>query len=236
MTPTISIAIETSCRRGGVALGVGDDLADRVDFDASRRHAVQVISRLDDMLTAAGLAGGDVDEVYVSAGPGGFTGLRVGVTVARTLAQAVDGVRCVAVPTPEAVAENARELDGRELGVVLDARDGEVYLARFTRGEDGMWTAGPRGCLPAAKAAVTLPRPILLIGEGLGYHDLSGEGIEIPPVSEDSLHLPSAANVWRVGRRMAGEGLFTPAAQLLPIYARRPEAVRLWEQRKPPKS
>lgn len=236
MKATISIAIETSCRLGGVALGVGEELAGRVDFDASRRHAVQVISRLDEMLTAAGLAAGDVDEVYVSAGPGGFTGLRVGVTVARTLAQAIDGVRCVGVPTAQAVAENARQTDHRELGVVMDARDGEVYLARFTRAGGGEWTPGPRGCLPADEAAATLPRPILLIGEGLEYHDLRGDRIEIPPATQHGLHLPNAANVWRVGRRTAREGLFTRGQDLLPIYTRRPEAVRLWERRDPHKT
>jgi tRNA threonylcarbamoyladenosine biosynthesis protein TsaB len=231
MKATISIAIETSCRLGGVALGVGDELVGRVEYDASHRHAAGVISRLDEMLTAAGLTAGDVDEVYVSAGPGGFTGLRVGVTVARTLAQALDGVRCVAVATPQAVAENAVATDYRELGVVLDARAGGVYLARFTRADGGAWTPGPRGCLPADQAVDTLPRPILLIGEGLAYHDLRGDRIEIPPDTQHPLHLPNAANVWRVGRRMAREGLFTPGGDLLPIYARQPEAVRLWEAR-----
>lgn len=231
MKATISIAIETSCRLGGVALGVGDERVDQVEYDASHRHAAAVISRLDEMLTAAGLTAGDVDEVYVSVGPGGFTGVRVGVTVARTLAQALDGVRCVGVPTARAVAENARPTDHRELGVVLDARGGEVYLARFSRADGGAWTPGPRSCLPADEVVATLPRPILLIGEGLGYHDLGGEGIEIPPATQHELHLPHIANVWRVGRRMAREGLFTPPRDLLPIYARRPEAVRLWEAR-----
>ena len=44
-------------------------------------------------------------------------------------------------------------------------------------------------------------------------------------------HYPAPESVWRVGRRMAASGEFTPPSELLPLYARRPEAVRLWEKR-----
>jgi hypothetical protein len=71
-------------------------------------------------------------------------------------------------------------------------------------------------------------RPVLLTGEGLDYHDLAGEGVEL---AEPDVRLPTAEGVWRVGRRLAAAGEFTEYHHLLPIYTRRPEAVRLWEQR-----
>ena len=95
-----SIAIETSCRIGGLALGKGDQLLTVETFDASQRHATILVARLEAMLETANLNPGDLSELYISVGPGSFTGLRVGVTVARTLAQFVAGLRCVAVGPP----------------------------------------------------------------------------------------------------------------------------------------
>jgi hypothetical protein len=50
-------------------------------------------------------------------------------------------------------------------------------------------------------------------------------------VADPSIYYPSAEGVWTVGRRLAGEGAFTEYHHLLPIYARRSEAERLWELR-----
>ena len=83
----VSLAIETSCRAGGVALGRGDELLGVIDFEASARHAVQLVPRLHELLEGASLRPEDVDELYVSVGPGSFTGLRIGLTVARTMGQ-----------------------------------------------------------------------------------------------------------------------------------------------------
>ena len=88
MKQTVSIAIETSCRPGGVALGVGDELIRAEVLDVTGRHAARLISHLDRLLSSESIRPRDIKEVYVSAGPGSFTGLRIGITVARTLAQA----------------------------------------------------------------------------------------------------------------------------------------------------
>jgi len=224
----ISIAIETSCERGGVALGAGDTLVESMDFQADRRHAVQLVARLDELLKIRGLTPGDVAEVYVSVGPGSFTGLRVGVTVARTLAQTVPGLKCVAVPSVLAVAENAADLDCERLAVVLDAKFESVYAARFTRRDGQLVTDGEPAIQPAADFIAEIPKPVTLIGEGLGYHDLAREGVTL---ADESLRLPRADGVWKAGRKLASASQFIDYHKLKPLYLRRPEAVRLWEQR-----
>ena len=217
MSDDISIAIETSCREGGVALGVGDRLAGRIDFDASRRHAAQLIVQLDDLLGRAGLKPGQLQHVYVSAGPGGFTGLRVGITVARMLGDLVAGLQCVAVPTAWAVAENLRDRPWERLAVILDAGEGEAIATTFTRCDGQPVADEPAGPMPTAALAEQLPRPILLTGEGLWYHDIAGDGIEL---ADPALRLATAEGVWRVGRRLAGLGALTTPNHLLPVYAR----------------
>lgn len=226
----LSIAIETTCRAGGVALGAGDALGEVIAFDAQRRHATQLVARLADLLARAGACPADVEELYVSVGPGSFTGTRVGVTVARTLAQANPHIRCVAVPTPEVVLA-AAGAEWENLAVVLDAGKGLLHATLYARSAAGPVQAGPPRVTTAAQFLADSPRPLTLIGEGLAFHPLAGEGVAAIFPADDPRHLPTPENLWRIGRRMAKEGQFTDYHLLLPHYARAPEAVRLWEER-----
>lgn len=223
MDQTVSIAIETTCRAGGVAVGVGDRLRDTIRFDAASRHATHLVSRLQDLLRRAGVRPADVGEVYVSAGPGSFTGTRVGVIVARTMGQLSPLLRCVAVPTPEAVAHGARDLPWEHLAVILDARQKCLWAQRFTRKAGQIVPDGAPQIATPEEFLAAAPRPLLLIGEGLAHHDLHAPDVRRAP---ESLHLPAAENVWQIGRRMAGAGQFVDFHQLLPAYVRQPEAVR----------
>lgn len=212
-------------------MGVGEELKSVVDFDASRRHATQLVQRLDDLLSGAGLRPSQIQELYVSVGPGSFTGVRVGVTVARTLGQVIPHLRCVAVPTIEAVALNVAGLPWEHLGVVMDAKEEYIYAGLYGRGPGRAGTIvqlrEPQ-LLPAAEFLASAPRPLLVVGEALVFVKMEGPGISS---AEAALNLPTAANTWRIGRRMAAAGQFTEYHHLLPLYPRQPEAVRLWEKR-----
>jgi tRNA threonylcarbamoyladenosine biosynthesis protein TsaB len=232
MKPTlISLAIETSCRRGQACLGLDDQVAETTTFPAGQRHAVQLVPRTDELLRRRGYGPADVREVYASAGPGGFTGLRVGITVARTLCQAVGGARCVAVPTIQALAAGAAGADFVHLGVLMAAKDQTALLGLFQRRGDEMIQVSPPGLVEIERLAELLPKPVLLIGEALEHCRPAGDGISI---GDESLWLPQVIEVWRIGRKLAAQGQYTPPEQVLPIYAREPEAVRLWEKRGQP--
>ena len=226
--PLYSIAIETTGRAGGVALGRDDDLLAASAFDSSRRHATQVVARLDETLRAHGVHPTQLAEVYVSVGPGSFTGTRVGVTVARTLAQAVPSLRCAAVSTPRAIAEAALEADWTRLAVVLAAKEGSMDATRFERGPDGrIVEQRPLGIVTMEQVMAACGADAALAGEALEY---------VAPwpgarVLDARLHAPTAEGVWHVGRQMARQGAFTDLHHLLPVYPRKAEAVRLWEQR-----
>jgi tRNA threonylcarbamoyladenosine biosynthesis protein TsaB len=223
MNEVVSIAIETSCRTGGIALGVGDRLAEHVAFDASRRHAAQLVSELSQLLSRASLAPTDLNQLYVSVGPGSFTGVRVGVTVARTLAQFLDALAVVAVPTVQAVAENMHHQEWDHLGVVLDAGNGLIHAATFSRRGAAIAPDAPGATHPARRFVEQAPKPILLTGEGLWYHECMGPQVKL---ADEAVRLPTAEGVWRVGRRLAEAEQFTPIEQLLPIYATPPAAER----------
>ncbi|NQU75907.1 MAG: tRNA (adenosine(37)-N6)-threonylcarbamoyltransferase complex dimerization subunit type 1 TsaB [Planctomycetes bacterium] len=226
----ISIAIETTCRAGGLALGAGVALVEVAPFDASRRTATQVVTRLADLMGRHGLTADRIDEIYVSAGPGSFTGTRVGITVTRTLVQVLADARCVAVPTVDVVAENLRPSHQiTNLAVVLDAGSGLLYATLFNRMEGDWVPVGKAGLATPAEFLANAPRPLHLTGEGLGYHNISAEGV--CPADREYWY-PRVENVWQIGRRLARAGLFTDPARLLPIYTGKPLALRKLQTRK----
>ena len=229
---TISIAIETSSRYGGLALGRNDSLIATVDFDANRRQAVQLVSRLAELLEENGLQPGDIDEVYISIGPGSFTGLRIGITVAKTLIQAVEFIRperklrCVTVPSTEVVAENfsSGKLKTKYLGVVMDAGKEELYSAIYHKADSGeLIPSSPAKVLKEADFLTEIPRPITLSGEALAYHQkISAHDITIAP---EELWYPNARCLWKVARRMALKGNFCQYNEIRPIYIRKTSAL-----------
>jgi len=228
------LAVETSSRNGSLALARGDRLLALRPFDQTRPrrdHAADMLPTLDAVMNELGWRPADIDEVYVSAGPGSFTGLRIAVTFARTLAQAV-GARIVAVPTVEVLAANA-PTDVAHLAVVLDAKRGQVYTAVFSRAAPGrpLQSVVEVDLMTPAQMLARAPRPLHLLGEGIDYHRealrIGADVIELPR----ELWPPRADAVLRIGRPLARAGRFTPPAELVPIYIRRPEAEELWERR-----
>lgn len=227
--------METSCRLGAVALGRGANLLATRSLGPTGRHAAELLAGLDELLQEHGLAPTEIGELYVSAGPGSFTGLRVGITVARTWAQFAPGLKTIAVPTPLAVAEQAAGHPWEHLGVLLAAkrvgRSGPtVHGTLVRRDAQGHVDLQGEARLAAPEALIAdWPRPLVLTGEGVGYCDLpTTDDVAVLP---EDMRMPTAEAVWRIGRRLAERGEFDPWAQLQPMYARRPEAIRLWEQR-----
>ena len=132
-------------------------------FEHGLQHAARIIPAIDDLCRQAQVEAKDIQEVYVSAGPGSFTGLRIGITLAKTMAFATDA-RIVAVPSVRALVENAPD-DAQRVIIVLDAKRDQIFTAAFERiispspGTPGEWkemraptrrTSQPRGIMVPA--------------------------------------------------------------------------------------
>jgi len=224
------LVLETSSRQGSAALATGAGIVASARLPGLKRHAGELLPAVEAMLREHDWPADSVTDVFLSIGPGSFTGLRVGVTVARTLAWSV-GVKIVAVPTLDSLALNALQADPvpRHLAVILDAKQSRVFAAAFEL------TAGTcRKIIDAHMADPgevlgRCPRPLAVLGEGIPYHRqaIESSGATVLP---ESLWWPSAANVYAVGLQMAEAGQYTPAGGLLPLYIRRPEAEEKWEK------
>jgi tRNA threonylcarbamoyl adenosine modification protein YeaZ len=105
MTAVCNLAIETSGRIGSVALGRDNVLLASAAMPEQERHRVDLMPTIDRLCAAHGVGPRQIGEVYLSAGPGSFTGLRIGLATAKMLAQVL-GAKIVAVPTVEVIACN----------------------------------------------------------------------------------------------------------------------------------
>lgn len=226
-----ALAIETSGRIGSVALARDGAVVASDQFPHGLQHAAQILPRIDALCRAQQLTPTDLDELYVSAGPGSFTGLRIGVTLAKTMALAT-GVKLVAVPSVEVLVQNAPP-DARNVIIVLDAKRDQIFTARFSRIAGDDWkTEEPARLDSLAAMLQRSPRPVHLIGEGIPHHQKF-----LPP--DDPQVIATAPELWRaraevvadLGYAMARRGEFADPATLTPIYIRKPEAEEKWEQR-----
>lgn len=128
----LTLGVETSGMTGAIALRRDGRTAEFVSLQQSgRRHAQTLISEVDAMLRRADVTSRQLDVVSVSIGPGSFTGLRVGVVFAKSLAYAV-GCRLVAVDTFRAIAA-ACPKEISEVFVVSDAQRNDLFVGRYCR-------------------------------------------------------------------------------------------------------
>lgn len=227
----LALAIETSGRLGSVALSRGPDLLGSAVLSAERRHAVELVPKIDELCRSHRIEPSLIGEAYVSAGPGSFTGLRVGMTVARTLAWAASA-RVVRIPTLDVIAQNALKLPDppQHLVVLLDAKRNNVYAACFERnGSKYLRRTDPQE-VSVAKLAERLPDGCVAMGEGVAYHReaVDRAGLSFLP---EELSRARAEVVQQLGYALATAGQFDTLHQLVPIYIRRPEAEEVWDAR-----
>lgn len=235
-----TIAIESSGRVGSIAVAHGEELLAEETFPHGLQHAAQMIPIIDRLTRAAGWTPRDVEHLYLSIGPGSFTGLRIAVTVAKTLALSTS-VKIVAVPSVRVLVENAPQ-DARNAIIVLDAKRGQIFTARFSRVEGEApaepsieqhnlkWSESEPAHLDTLAAMIDrAPKLVHLIGEGIDYHRESIPERDDVIVTQSDSWRARAGVVWQIGREMAERGEFTDPWTLTPIYIRLPEAEEKWQ-------
>lgn len=131
----LAVAIELSGAEGGVAARWGGRTATR-SLARERAHASDLVATLAQVLEELGARPRDVGTIVVGLGPGSYTGLRVAAATALGLARGT-GARLRGAPSFEALAR-ARLARGESGVVLLDARAGELYVARYRAGAGGL--------------------------------------------------------------------------------------------------
>jgi len=238
-----AIAIETSGRIGSIAVVADNQILAEEQFPHGLQHAAHIVPMIDRLTRGQGWTPRDIEHLYVSVGPGSFTGLRIGVTLAKAMALTT-GVKIVAVPSVRVLVENAQE-DAQHVNIVLDAKRDQIFTARFERQPSGWMEREPAHLDDLASMLARCPRPAHLIGEGIPYHQKfipkeqvtssppstgerwSGAGVII---TDQTLWRARASVVAMIGTQLARQNHFADPMTLTPIYIRRPEAEEKFEQ------
>ena len=223
------LALESSAIAASVALTEDETLLAQSFQNTGLTHSRTLMPMCEDLLKNVGMTMKDVDLIAVAAGPGSFTGLRIGVSTAKGLAWAGEKP-CVGVSTLEAMAWTVAHMGG-EICPVMDARRNQVYNARF-RVEDGRpvrLTEDRAIGLEELKGEIMEMggNAQVLVGDGttLCYNAFQNAGMAavLPP---PHLRLQRAWGVARAALELARKGETVTAAELIPVYHRLSQAER----------
>jgi tRNA threonylcarbamoyladenosine biosynthesis protein TsaB len=219
------LAIDTSLPTGSVAALVWSATGTRVaerPLGAAGEHARRLMPELVTAAAALGWQIPAVDLVAVVRGPGSFTGLRVGVTTAKTLCWAVDA-RLVGVSGFEVVARQTAAERGRreEVAIAFDAGRGEVFAALATPDDDAPtgWLVTVGELVEANRWLDSIPAGRWVSGPAL---EMLGDAAKVRGlrVAPQAAWRPSAGEVATIAILRAKAGLFDDPQTLLPEYSR----------------
>ncbi|MDQ3138378.1 MAG: tRNA (adenosine(37)-N6)-threonylcarbamoyltransferase complex dimerization subunit type 1 TsaB [Gemmatimonadota bacterium] len=221
------LALETATDRASVALGASAMGVFESELTGTRRHAATLLPMVDDLLRQAGATLDDVTALVLSDGPGSFTGLRVGASVAKALVQA----RGLPLWTAPSLMVRAAGVAGPGATVlaVADALRGELYAAVYRFDGHAVCTLfAPSVCRPEALAG-SGPRPDLLVGEApeaaVGLLERwAGSALIRPPAGA-----PHARTLLSLVDRPGGARRVETVHRWEPAYGRPAEAQALWE-------
>jgi tRNA threonylcarbamoyl adenosine modification protein YeaZ len=240
----IILTLETSGRTGSAALAAAEELIADKTFSTPVRHSSEIFPAITGLLQAAGLEPSDVEHIYITTGPGSFTGLRIAAAFAKIMHLANNNIKIVAVDTLDCIAANIIDFqkqtkaDIKKVAAILDAKRGEFFTAVYERtqvssdSDSGFatpmagWTKTVDDCLltPAQfiEKFADAAEPVWLLGEGLVFYRKTFEAKGIEFVDE-KFWQPSASQVHKLGYNLALMGQFADPLSLVPKYLQRPD-------------
>ena len=222
------LAFETSAKAASVALLDGEKLLGESYQNTGLTHSQTLLQMAEDLLETCGYTPQQVEAVAVAAGPGSFTGVRIGVAAAKGFAWGAE-LPCCGVSTLEAMALNLGVHNGYVLPV-MDARRNQVYTATFYAENGNLIrkTEDRAISLEELKEEIKkLSEPVFLVGDGsiLCYNTLKEEVPSLVCPPEHRMH-QRAAGVGLAASRMLAAGEKCSAAALAPNYLRLSQAER----------
>ena len=216
------LGIETATKAASVAVISDEKFLAEVICESSAAHSKTLMPQIEKVLEISGLE--KVDAVAVSIGPGSFTGLRIGLAAAKSLAYAWK-IKIVGVETLQAISyhfPNATVLS------MIDAQKNRAYVQRFSNCAK-MSDIEIKPIDEIVTLAEKIDGEIFLCGDVL--HKIKvplPKNVKLAPIN---LRMPRAVNVALCGKNLLDAGKFDNVMNLEPLYVRRSEAEVLWEKR-----
>lgn len=224
------LAIETTGKYCSAAIVDESGNVTATTSMSEMNHLKDIISLIDETLEEVGISKSEITHVAASVGPGSFTGIRIGVTIARTMSQML-GVTCVSVPTLEAMVTGAHSIDCRYVCAIINARRRQTYAMLCEMDADGR----SKVILPAKQYMIEevcdciskLDGKVKFTGDGIDAYeniisDMLEEGsYELEPVES---RYQDSKNVALLARARAMCDMTVSYNELMPEYMRKSEA------------
>lgn len=226
------LALESSAVAASACVMEDEKILSEFYMNTRQTHSQTLLPMAKAALDCAGLPVNEMNLLAVSAGPGSFTGVRIGVACIKGLAFP-DNKSCCGVSTLEAMAMNLR---GQQALVcaVMDARCGQVYNGLFLTGENRVQRLTEDRALSMEELAAELPTwmkereiPLILVGDGARLCFESPYFADIScALAPEHLRMQRASGVAEAARQAFLEGNTVSPERLAPIYLRLPQAQR----------
>ena len=196
-----------------------------------RGHSELILGMMNRLFEQAGTSIASVEALAFGRGPGSFTGVRVGVSVAQGIAFARD-IPVIPISSLAAVAQQAaKDFDVDRFAVAVDARMGEIYCAHYQReGETVVLVGQERVCPPNDFLPTDQQKTV---GVGTGWHTYSaelGEQFSSQLIDVKPKTYPMASRIVDLAQVEIAAGRMLPAEQALPVYLRDNVAKKKAEQ------
>ncbi|WP_462406067.1 tRNA (adenosine(37)-N6)-threonylcarbamoyltransferase complex dimerization subunit type 1 TsaB [Gracilibacillus sp. Marseille-QA3620] len=221
------LAIDTSTNVLGVAVANEQGIIGEQITYTKRNHSVRAMPTVEALLKECGMKPADLNRIVVAKGPGSYTGVRIGVTIAKSLAWSL-GIELVGISSLEALALNGRYFNGY-VCPVFDARRGQLYTALF-KAENGKITRIQDDQNVLAKDFADglrrLDAPVLFVGSDASIHEETFK----EALGDRALLAPAPLHHARAGE-LAMLGMQRPAEEIhsfVPNYVRLAEAEAKW--------
>jgi tRNA threonylcarbamoyladenosine biosynthesis protein TsaB len=223
----LTLGIETSGPLGSVAVVESGRVLREQALELGRQHGQSLIPAIRDVLADCGKKAIDCDLVAVSVGPGSFTGVRVGVVCAKTLAYAA---RCQlsAVDALHAVACNS-PADVNRVNVICNAQRGDLFSATYGRDADGNWVSEAGYNVLSADSWMDGLQPLDTVS-GPGVEKVTSLIVGRCRVLGPEFRIPQAAWIARLGNQAVEAGTTSDLWGVEPLYLGRSSAEVQWEK------
>ena len=220
------LALETSAKAVSAAVTENGKVLCAGYQDTGLTHSRTLMPIVEHILKNTGLTMAEMDAIAVAAGPGSFTGIRIGVAAAKGLAFASDKP-VAAVSTLAAMARNVAFADGLII-CAMDARRNQIYNALFEAADGSLTRLTPDRAIALAELAEELkndPRPKTVVGDGakLCATYLTENGISCR-IAPPHLVMQNAMSVALEAEKLAEENKLVSSQALEPVYLRPAQA------------
>ena len=225
------LAIESSGLVASVAVVTEEAVLAEYTVNYKKTHSETLLPMIEEVLRMLGTDVSEMDAIAISAGPGSFTGLRIGAATAKGLGLALDKP-LIAVPTIDALAYNLCGRTDCRIVPILDARRNQVYTGIYQFSDEGMEILCPQWPATVSELVTILNHdrsaPVVFLGDGVPVHQETLKNALQIPVEFAPAHQnrQRAASVGLLGLSYWKDGRTVSAADFVPEYLRLSQAER----------